>query len=267
MPAAEILMDRSLAPEGERASPYTIRAVDRTLDILDCLQLSPAGVSLGELSQVVGLPKSSTFRYLATLEARGYVARDPDETYRLGHGWRAIRPRDVSLLAAVARPWMEELCRRFDETINLAALDGTKVAYLRTIESSHPVRFAARPGHVDFVHSSALGKALASRLAVDEIRRIFELEGMPAMTSRTITDFRQYLVEIDGVRKRGYAINDLENDNVGRCVAVALPGRLVTAVGLSAPAARFPVERASEFAAALKRIADDIAAEVGRARA
>jgi len=264
MTLAETVPDRSLAPEGEGASPYTIRAVDRTLDILDCLQMSAAGVSLGELSRVIGLPKSSSFRYLATLEARGYVARDDGDTYRLGHAWRAMRARDVALLTAVARPRLEELCRRFEETMNLAVLDGTRVAYLDMIESSHAVRFAARPGHVDFIHSSALGKALASRLAIDELRRIFELEGMPAVTSRTITDFRRYLAEIDAVRRRGYSVNDLENDNVGRCVAVVLPGRLVAAVGLSAPAARFPVERAGEAGAALKRAADDIAAEVAR---
>ena len=82
---------------------------------------------------------------------------------------------------------MEELCRRFDETINLAVIDSSRVAYLAMVESSQSVRFAARPGHSDFVHSSALGKSLASRLRVDEVKRMVAIEGMPRIGPNTIT--------------------------------------------------------------------------------
>jgi IclR family acetate operon transcriptional repressor len=257
------ISDVSFIEDG--ASPYTIRAVDRTLDILDCLRKATDGVALAALSQVIGLPKSSAFRYLATLEARGYVVRDAQESYRLGHASGPLRPRDVSLLIGVARRPMEELCRRFDETINLAAVDGSRVAYLAMVESSQSVRFAARPGHSDLVHSSALGKALATRLRVDELKRIFAIEGMPAITPNTITGISNFLLELEIVRRQGFAVNDLENDDVGRCVAVALPGRLIAAIGLSAPAARFPLDRAADAGAALARAAEEIAGEVTRA--
>ena len=246
------------------SSPYAIRAVDRALDILDYLQRTRAAVGLATISQVIGVPKSSAFRYLATLEARGYVVRDAQDSFRLGHAG-PIRARDLSLLTAVARPHMEELCRRFDETINLAVLDGTRVAYLDMVESSHAVRFAARPGHTDFLHSSALGKAISTRLNAAALGRILALEGMPAVTARTITDLPRFLAELELVRRQGYSVNDLENDDAGRCVAVALPGLLPAAIGLSAPAARFPVTRAVETGAALRRAAEHIAAEVARA--
>jgi IclR family acetate operon transcriptional repressor len=265
MTVADTASYAGLEPPSEGSPLYTIRAVDRTLDILDCLQGASSGVALGALSETIGLPKSSAFRYLATLEARGYVVRDPDETYRLGPASGPMRMRHASLLTAVARPRMEELCRRFEESICLGALDGTKVAYLAMSESSRAVRFAARPGHCDFIHSSALGKVLASRLPADALRRILAIEGMPAVTVHTITDRQAFLAEIGAVRTRGYAVNDRENDDVGRCVAVALPGPLAAAVSLSAPAARFPLERAPEVAAALQRATEDIAAEVARA--
>lgn len=251
--------------ETASGSRYSIRAVDRALDILDLLQRAHGGVSLNELSQVVGLPKSSAFRYLTTLEARDYVLRDADETYRLGHASSPMRPREVSLLVALARPRMEELGRRFEETINLGVLDGTRVAYLDIVESPRAMRFAARPGHSDPVHSSALGKVLCARLGAEGVRRILAVEGMPKLTEHTITTPEKFFAELETVRTRGWAIDNLENEDGGRCVAVPIPGPLAAAVSLSAPAARFPKERVAETAGVLARAAEDIATELSRA--
>ncbi|MBB4663004.1 IclR family transcriptional regulator [Conexibacter arvalis] len=247
------------------SSPYAIRAVDRVLDILDLLQGSETGVTLAELSKVIGLPKSSAFRYLATLEARGYVTREADDTYRLGLAFRPLRPRDLSLLTAVARPRMEELCHRFEETVNLGVLDGHRVAYLDMVESPRAIRFAARPGHRDPVHSSALGKALTARMTTEEVCRVLAVDGMPRFTERTLTTPERYLEELERVRERGYALDDRENEDGGRCVGVPLPEPLPAALSLSAPADRFPSDRVAEVASALRRTAEEIGAEYERA--
>ena len=63
-------------PADPAAGRYTVRAVERVADILDMLQRAKGGTSLVSLAAATGLPKSSAFRYLATLEARGYVDRE-----------------------------------------------------------------------------------------------------------------------------------------------------------------------------------------------
>lgn len=257
-------MSHDIAPS-RASTPYAIRAVDRVLDILDLLQGAHDSVTLVELSKVVGLPKSSAFRYLATLEARGYVTRDADETWRLGLAFRPLRPRDLSVLTSVARPRMEELCHRFEETINLGVLDGHRVAYLDMVESPRAIRFAARAGHRDPIHSSALGKALTARMSAEEVRRILAVDGMRPFTERTITTPERYLDELERVRERGYALDNAENEDGGRCVGVPLSKSLPAAISLSAPAVRFPSERVAEVAAALRRSADEIAVEFQRA--
>ena len=66
-------------------SRYTIQVLAKTLDLLDVLGQTRAGLTLAELSKRLDLPKSSVFRYLVTLEARGYVERLPEtDRYRLG---------------------------------------------------------------------------------------------------------------------------------------------------------------------------------------
>jgi IclR family acetate operon transcriptional repressor len=253
-------------PLAETPGSYSIRAVDRVVDVLDALRDRPRGASLAQLAEAVGLPRSSAFRYLATLEARGYVERDGSEAvYRLGPVFGSRSRWDV---AAVARPLLEELRDRFQETINLGVLDGNAVAYLEIVESPMAIRFSARPGDRNAIHSTALGKALAAQLGDAEVRRILTAEGMAPVTRRTITDEERYLSDLEGVRRRGYALDDGENEEGGGCVAVAVRGANVpAAISLSAPASRLSPERVAEVAAALREAAARLAERLERADA
>lgn len=256
--AAEIGSDDS----GAR---YSIRAVERAFDILDVIARSPGGISLVDVSKAIDLPKSSVFRYLSTLERRGHVIRSGEEMFLLGAGRSFMRPREVARLCAAAVGRMQELCRRFDETINLGTLDGHRIIYLEVVESPKAMRFAASRGSSDPIHSSALGKMISSSLTDEEVRGILAVEGMPAMTGKTITSPEVFLAELKLVRERGYSIDEGENEDGGRCVAVALAHPFGAAMSLSAPATRLPRENLPEVAATLRRAADDIAQEVRNA--
>lgn len=242
---------------------YSIRAVDRALDILDLLDDVAAGLTLIEVAKEIGLPRSSVFRYLTTLEARGHVSRD-GEVFRAGSGLTNLALRDVGLFISAARPRMGELCRRFEETVNLGALDATKVAYLEILEGPKAMRFATRPGSCDYLHSSALGKSMAARMPDDQVLRILAREGMPSLTPQTIRDPAAFMRELGIVRAAGYAVDNLENETGVRCVAVALPGNAAAAISVSAPALRFTADEVAAAATALKRAVAEIADEIAR---
>jgi IclR family acetate operon transcriptional repressor len=244
---------------------YSIRAVDRALDILDALAGAEGGISLIDLAKTIGLPRSSVFRYLSTFERRGHVIRSGNDVFKLGAGRTFMRPTIVARLCGAAVPRMQEICRRFDETINLGTLDGHRVVYLEVVESLKAMRFAATRGSSDPIHSSALGKVIAASLGDEEIRGILAVEGMPALTASTITSAEGFLAEVALVRAQGYAVDEGENEEGGRCVAVALPYPFGAAISLSAPAARLPRENLPEIAATLRRAAEDIAHEVRNA--
>ena len=235
------------------------------LDVLDALRARPRGASLGEIASATGLPRSSAFRYLATLEARGYVERGLNgAAYRLGTATADSRVR-LSSLAATAQPYLEELRDRLQDTVNLGVLDGTRVTYLGILESPMAVRFAVRPGDRNPIHCTALGKALAAQLDDAEIRRILAAEGMARVTPRTITDPGELLREIAVVRTRGFAVESGENEEGGGCVAVAISGFDVpAAISVSAPDGRLSPERVEEVAAALCEVASCVAEELQR---
>ncbi len=236
---------------------YSVRAVERVVDILDMLQRSSSPVSLVELADVTRLPKSSVFRYLATLEARGYVDKDPvSGDFTLGVALPSQR-QHLDLLVARARPLLQRLRDRFGETVNFGVLDGDKILYLEIVESPKAMRLAARSGDRDFVHSTALGRAIAAQLPGERVRDIVASAGMPALTPRTTTSADELLASLQAVRADGYAIDDEENEVGARCVAVALPGtRLPAGISVSAPAMRLSHDEARAVGTAL---AEDVA--------
>jgi DNA-binding IclR family transcriptional regulator len=241
---------------------YEVRAAARVLDILDLLQRCADRVTLTDVVDATGLPKSSAFRYLTTMETRGYVRRY-GTGYRLGSAFPSSQ-RSLELVAIRARPLLEQVRDRFDETVNLGCLDGTRVGYLEIVESRRGTRFAARRGDREPIHSTALGKAIASTLDPVHVQSILAAEGMPQRTGRTITDADQFVRVVKAVARDGYAVDDCENEEDGRCVAVPLTGvEVPAAVSLSAPANRLTVEEAVAAAGVLRRAAVEIARRAG----
>lgn len=246
MPSDEQLDDR-----------YSVRAVERVCSILNLLQESVDGVSLNEVAEATGLPKSSAFRYVHTLSAYRYVERDPKSgLYQLGLGFVGFQSRQVEVVRQRVRPGLEGLRDKLGETLNLGVLDGDSVIYLDVVESRRQVRLAAAKGDKEYLHSTALGKAIAAHLPEQRVRDILGRSGMPGVTPNTITTVEDYLAELARVRRLGYAVDNGENEVDGRCVAVPLSsGLLPAAVSFSAPSARFPIQQVEEVVALLKELA------------
>ena len=239
---------------------YTIRAVDRVCDILDRLQRNPRGMTLLELTTQLDMPKSTTFRYVTTLESRGYVVHDPTSThFRLGPAFMQSDLRRLELLTRGARPHLVALRDRIDETVNLAVLQGSDVVYLDVVESRRTMRVAARTGDREAIHSTALGKALVASQDLDIAERLVAAADLTPRTSRTITEPAAYMRELNRVRRHGYALDNGENEADGRCVAVLLEGPPEpVAISISAPSARFQLrlveQRATELQGVVKQI-------------
>jgi IclR family acetate operon transcriptional repressor len=255
--------DPALAAESGR--DYSVRAVRRVCAILNLLQESFDGESLATVALATGLPKSSAFRYLWTLESHRYVERDPASgLYRLGLGFIGMQSRSLELLRQRARPLLTQLRDDLGETINLGVLDGDTAVYLDIVESRRGVRLAVARGSRDALHATALGKVIAADLPRQQVSGILASSGMPALTSRTITEASAFFDELDRVRRAGYAVDDGESEVDGRCVAVAIRGAPVPAgLSVSSPAARLPLEHLDDVVGKLGAAAATISAALG----
>jgi DNA-binding IclR family transcriptional regulator len=234
-------------PRGESPTP----SVDKALRILQVLADHPRGRGLGEIAGELGLPKASLHRTLAALRYRGFVTQAPGSRhYRLGPevlriGFALYRDLD---LRALAHPVLEELSVAFGETAHLGVREGSEVVYQDKVDPDRSIRMASTIGGRNPAHCTALGKAILAYdfagdgEAVQAIRtgRI----RLSAKTPNTLTRPEDLLRELEGVRRRGYAVDREENELGVRCVGIPLVmgGRPVGAISLSGPAHRLSDE-------------------------
>lgn len=251
----------------EQARKYNNRSVERVVSMLNVLQESPEPMSLVEIHRSIRMAKATAFRYLWTLEKHRYVERDANGRYRLGLGFVGMQSRDLEVLQDRALPWLERLRDETSETTNLGVLDGTSVRYVEVAESPRTVRMVSVRGSRDPLYCTALGKAIAAQLPTNQVVELLEQVDLKPRTGHTISSSDQFLAELDDVRRRGYAVDDGENEEDGRCVAVAILGtRLPAALSVSAPSSRFSMADVPVVAARLSEVAGLLAGEPGAQR-
>ena len=240
----------------ESPNSYPIRAVERVCDILDLLQRSREGVSLPDVAAVTSLPKSSAFRYHSALEGRNYVERDEQSAlYRVGLAFQPHNTRQLEAFLGHASGPLRRLRDETGETINLGTLDGPMVVHSLVFESSQMMRLAARVGDRAPIHSTAMGKAMAAELPEERVLTMLNAVEMVPFTETTITTPEAYMSALDVIRQQGYAVDELENQADGRCVAVALQGMpFPCGISVSAPASRLTRDKVPGVVKQLRRV-------------
>ncbi len=129
--------------------PNFSKAIGRALDVLESFPDEHTRLSLKEISLRNGLPESSLFRILQTLESRGYLTQEADGTYRLAPRllYGKVRER-AEKLRDLAKPHLQALAMRFDDTTSLSYLFDDRIQVVDTVETLHAMRMTNRPGRL-----------------------------------------------------------------------------------------------------------------------
>ena len=248
-----------------------VKSAARTVEILEFLaarQNRP--VRLRELSEALGVPRSSLHALLRTLAKHGWVRSDTTGTL-YGIGIRALLAGtsylDTDPYLPQVTPFLVELREQLDETFHFGRLDGTDVVYLATRESSQYLRPYSRVGRRLPAYSTSLGKAVLAALPQDDVAGHLPDELAP-LTPNTLVDRGALTADLEATRRRGYAVDNEENTLGLRCIAVALDydDPVSDAISASIPIARLTPEREAEVIAALRQAADRIIRVVGPIR-
>jgi IclR family transcriptional regulator, acetate operon repressor len=255
----------------ERERPaYPIASVDNVLRILQLLRGRDA-LTLTEVSRALGVSPSTAHRLLAMLRYHDFVRQDPaTKAYRPG---RALLDVALSVTGGVdvrtlARPDLEALSRRLDETVHLVTLEGPMVFFLDSVESRRTVRVSSRTGLEMPAHCTAAGKALLARLPDHELRARLSSAPLAGMTDRSVTSLDALARELRAVAKAGYATNFGESEDGLAAVAVAVPGGAAgrdLSITVSTPSERMHKRAAAAVAAAAAECAERIAARLATA--
>ena len=200
-----------IAPDPLAPAKNTINAVTNALELLEVLAAHD-GSRLSDLSQHSGFTLNQTFRLLETLEVAGYVTRERDKRYRLGH--------KLHLLGAKAE-WPHGLVSNAGSSLNsLAALSGESVLLAvrsglqRMVVDSRPSTYSLR---VDWAHGSklplhvgGLGVALLAFSPADIQRTVLEQADagrLTGFTLETLTSRADLEAELQRVIESGVRVS------------------------------------------------------------
>ncbi|MFF8846243.1 IclR family transcriptional regulator [Streptomyces sp. NPDC015127] len=230
-----------------------MKSVTRSLRILEAVaQHQP--VTVGELTKIFELPKSTVQRTLVTLSEAGWLRASRKDTTRWEIGARVLAVRPAALqgssLFAAAREPMVRLRDAVNETIHLSVPDALHcMVVVDRVDCDHTVRTFHAIGDTSPLHATAVGRAVLAHLPKQDVEELIT-RGLERYSDTTPADADGLRAELDRIRADGYAVN-LNQYRPGVC-ALAAPvldegGAPLAAVAVSMPDSRYDADRVPEW--------------------
>ena len=188
-----------------------IQVISRAGQILRALAGARDGLSLSEVAQRVGLPRSTVHRIISSLEREGLAAAvSPNGRYRLGPELVRMASGQHGELRIEIRPLLEQLSARVNETVDLSVPIRDQVSFIDQVPAPHRLRAVSAVGAAFPPHCTANGKALLASLSEDALRKLLPAR-LEAFTENTITGRPELLRHLNDVRQLGYAADHEEH--------------------------------------------------------
>jgi DNA-binding IclR family transcriptional regulator len=265
---------KKAAPEVARVARITretpsIQSLDRGLLILETVGKSKAPVSLGQLTGMLGIDRSSAFRLANTLKRRGFLANSSvGKDYILGPSvWRLSNQYDWSkMLATVAHDHLNSLANATNETAHLALREGRKALFIDHVATNQVIAISGQTGELVPLYCTSHGKALLADFDEAGLKALFGGERLQSWTKHTIVSMAELAKNCRQIRERGYATDESEYIEGVRCLAAPIrnrEGTVIASIGISAPKARFPAQRDVEYAPRVIESAREIGKLIG----
>ena len=253
----------------ESKSPKSIQSVARAIGILQYIADNENVASLTAISKGLDLSKSTVHGLIATLEQQGYVYQNQTTgLYKLGlklFELGQVVYKDMDL-RTIAKPYLYDLVRSFEETVHIAVLSDGEIVYIEKVDSPHSYRIHTTVGSKNPAHCTSVGKALLAGLSEKQLEQILSKSGLRRFTDKTITEQSDLKKELELIRRCGYATDDEEIEVGLRCVAAPIKnhqGEFTAAISVAGPTIRMTDERMAEIAKGAIKVANQISFQFG----
>lgn len=241
---AEELKPDAKAGRAERAGnhdSYMVPGLERGLRVLFMLANERSELSLTQIAERLGVPRSSVFRICYTLDQLGLLRRTST-----GYG---LGPRILTLgfdylssldIVEIARPELVNLRDDTGASAHLGVLSGTDVVYIAQVPSLRQLASRVAVGSRFPAHAMSMGRLLLSSLPEAEFEALYAGVTLQKFTGETPGTIEELRRQIASERERGYVISRSSFEQ--GIVAVAAPvldrdNKVVAAINISGPAA------------------------------
>jgi DNA-binding IclR family transcriptional regulator len=262
--ASDATSSRDNPDNPEPAEKYTVPALERGLRILEEFGRGSRTLGAPELARRLGLPRSTVFRLLNTLEGLRFIERAPGGSdYCLGMGVLRLGYEYLSSLELtdISQPLLTQLCDAVRHSCNLAVRDGRSIVYVAKVTPPTFFTSALRVGTRLPVHGTVFGRILLADFSLPELGALYpeeRLEVFSEHTPRSVMDLFNLIV---ADRVRGYALG------VGYCdrstSSIVAPvrdhtGRVAAALGLTTPNGMLTTAQLDTLALTVRASAEEL---------
>jgi DNA-binding IclR family transcriptional regulator len=245
-----------------------VKSLFKMLDVLECFSGVDPELSVLQIAQRTGLPRTTVHRLVDSLRAVGFLEQEASrENYRLGlrlFGFGNTALTNMPLHREAA-PFVDTLAKLSGEAVHLCVFDGTQMVFVeRSLDRGRPNNVVTTV-ETSPCHSTGVGKAALAFQPPAVIDRVIAL-GLQRFTRNTIVAPEALRQELAATRARGYALDDSEHETDVRCVAAPVrnsTGRVFAALSVTGNTRRMEQHRTEDLAALVISHASQISAQLG----
>ena len=251
-------------------SIYTVQALMRALDILDCFNYQNRVLNLSDVVNRTGLNKTTAKRLISNLTARGYHQQDSQsKSYQLGmrlFELGGIVFSSFSLRQAAAQP-MNILQEETGATVLIGVKIEDHLVYVDKREGRGMHRISSDIGWRRPLHYGMLGMILMAYIEPREARRIIKKHPLELHTPLSITDEDAFSLRLGEIREKGCVLEKAEA--VEGVLGVAAPVRdhsrqVAAALGIALPMGKLRIGKdLDRIIGLVKKACEDISSDLG----
>lgn len=195
-----------------RTTMHFIQSLARGLAVLQAFSADRSEMTLTEVAQATGMNMAAAQRFTDTLVQMDFLRRDQNKRFYLG-------PQVLSLgfsflngssLRKQTDKYLEDFCRKYNKTTNMAILDGHEIIFISRHEAQIFLSYDLRPGSRLPAHCTSQGKVLLAAKKDQDLAHLLETMEMKRFTEKTMVDRQQLWDDLMLTRERGYSISDRE---------------------------------------------------------
>jgi DNA-binding IclR family transcriptional regulator len=248
-----------------------LEILDKAFNILELFSVNNDKYTVPELAKLSGYTLATTNRIVTKLVQRGYINKIKSRRgYRLGSKILEFRPLSFNKaeLRRLVEPFLIELSRHIDETINFLGWDKIEFSIITSIPSEHQLKVTPsdRPPLEDELYHTASGKVILANMTNSEFNLYCKTVPMKVNTSNSIMDLNELKNQILLIRQEGIAYN-FEEDQIGvNSTASAVKndeGKVVGSIAVVGPSVRLTRAKMRQFAPEIKRVSSVISRKLG----
>ena len=206
---------------------YQAPSVKKAFHILKLISRTNNGLGISELAKRLEMSKGTVHGIISALEELGTIMRDPlTKKYTLGITLFELGKLAYSQIDMkdMARPVMEDLADRIEETVFVGVLNRERVTILDTVESRQDLKITSPRGSTIPLLAGATGKVFLAAMEEEQALNFIKTKGLTRFTENTITDPQRYIQEVRHAKEKGYGTDYEEYIPGVRAVASLIKG-------------------------------------------